>query len=89
MIGAIDGPTSIFVATKLAPRLLAPIAWAAVPHMSLVPIIQPPLMKLLTTRAERRIRMEYAPRPVSQRTRVLFPIIVTLVVGILGRMQHL
>jgi sodium ion-translocating decarboxylase beta subunit len=83
VIGAIDGPTSIFVATKLAPRLLAPIAVAAYSYMSLVPIIQPPLMRLLTTRAERKIRMEYAPRPVSRRTRILFPIIVTLVVGIL------
>ena len=83
VIGAIDGPTSIFVATKLAPRLLAPIAVAAYSYMSLVPIIQMPIMKLLTTRSERRIRMEYAPRPVSHRTRVLFPIVVTLVIGIL------
>ncbi len=83
IIGAIDGPTSIYVATKLAPGLLAPIAVAAYSYMSLVPIIQPPLMKLLTTRKERLIRMEYAPRPVSQRARVLFPIIVTLVVGLL------
>jgi oxaloacetate decarboxylase beta subunit len=83
VIGAIDGPTSIFVATKLAPNLLAPIAVAAYSYMSLVPIIQPPIMKLLTTRAERRIRMDYAPRPISRLTRVLFPIVVTLVVGIL------
>jgi len=83
VIGAIDGPTSIFVATKLAPRLLAPIAVAAYSYMSLVPIIQPPLMKLLTTPAERRIRMDYAPRPVSRRARILFPIMVTLVVGLL------
>ncbi len=83
VIGAIDGPTSIFVATKLAPEILAPIAVAAYSYMSLIPIIQPPLMRLLTTRAERRIRMEYAPRPVSQRARVIFPIVVTLVVGLL------
>jgi oxaloacetate decarboxylase beta subunit len=83
VIGAIDGPTSIFVATKLAPRLLAPIAVAAYSYMSLVPIIQPPLMKLLTTKAERRIRMDYSPRPVSQRARIVFPIVVTLVVGLL------
>jgi oxaloacetate decarboxylase beta subunit len=83
IIGAIDGPTSIFVATRLAPRLLAPIAVAAYSYMSLIPIIQPPLMKLLTTRAERRIRMEYAPRPVSRRARVLFPIVVTVAVGLL------
>jgi oxaloacetate decarboxylase beta subunit len=83
IIGAIDGPTSIFVATKLAPNLLAPIAVAAYSYMSLVPIIQPPIMKLMTTKAERRIRMEYTPRPVSQRARVLFPIVCTLVVGLL------
>jgi sodium ion-translocating decarboxylase beta subunit len=83
VIGAIDGPTSIFVASKLAPSLLAPIAVAAYSYMALVPIIQPPLMKLLTTRSERRIRMEYAPRPVSSRARVLFPILVTLLVCLL------
>src|SRR5512138_1502718 len=83
VIGAIDGPTSIFVATKLAPELLAPIAVAAYSYMSLIPIIQPPLMKLLTTKKERQIRMEYTPRPVSRRALVLFPIIVTLVVGLL------
>jgi sodium ion-translocating decarboxylase beta subunit len=82
IIGAIDGPTSIFVATKLAPNLLAPIAVAAYSYMSLVPIIQPPIMKLLTTKAERRIKMDYSPRPISQRTRIIFPIIVTLAVGL-------
>ena len=84
VIGAIDGPTSIFVATKLAPRLLAPIAVAAYSYMSLVPVIQPPLMRLLTTKAERRIRMDYAPRPISQRVRVLFPVVVTLAVGLVA-----
>jgi oxaloacetate decarboxylase beta subunit len=83
VIGAIDGPTSIFVATKLAPNLLAPIAVAAYSYMSLIPIIQPPLMRLLTTRAERRIQMVYAPRPVSRRALVSFPVIVTLAVGLL------
>lgn len=83
VIGAIDGPTSIFVATKLAPKLLAPIAVAAYSYMSLVPIIQPPLMKLLTTKKERLVRMEYAPRPISNLALVLFPIVVTLLVGIL------
>ncbi len=73
MIGAIDGPTSIFVATKLAPELLAPIAVAAYSYMSLIPIIQPPLMKLLTTKKERLIRMEYAPKPISQKTLALLP----------------
>ena len=83
VIGAIDGPTSIFVATKLAPELLAPIAVAAYSYMSLIPIIQPPLMKLLTTKRERQIRMEYTPKPISQRTLAFFPIILTLVVGLL------
>jgi oxaloacetate decarboxylase beta subunit len=83
VIGAIDGPTSIFVASQLAPRLLAPIAVAAYSYMSLIPIIQPPLMRLLTTPRERRIRMEYTPRPVSRRALVLFPILVTVLVGLL------
>lgn len=83
VIGAIDGPTSIFVATKLAPELLAPIAVAAYSYMSLIPIIQPPLMRLLTTRRERLVRMDYAPKPISQKTLVLFPVVLTLVVGLL------
>ena len=83
VIGAIDGPTSIYVATKLAPSLLAPIAVAAYSYMSLVPIIQPPIMRAMTTKAERRIRMDYSPRPVSRRALVLFPIVVTVVVGLL------
>jgi oxaloacetate decarboxylase beta subunit len=83
VIGAIDGPTSIFVASKLAPELLAPIAVAAYSYMSLIPIIQPPLMKLMTTKKERMIRMDYAPRPISQRTLVIFPIVLTVVVGLL------
>ena len=83
VIGAIDGPTSIFVATKLAPRLLAPIAVAAYSYMSLIPIIQPPLMKLLTTKAERRVRMAYAPRPVDRRVLVAFPVVITLIAGLL------
>jgi oxaloacetate decarboxylase beta subunit len=83
VIGAIDGPTSIFVATQLSPELLAPIAVAAYSYMSLIPIIQPPLMKLLTTRKERLIRMEYTPRPISTKTLTFFPIILTVVVGLL------
>jgi carboxybiotin decarboxylase len=83
VIGAIDGPTSIFVATKLAPELLAPIAVAAYSYMSLIPIIQPPLMRLLTTKKERLIQMEYAPKPISKKTLILFPVILTLVVGLL------
>lgn len=83
VIGAIDGPTSIFVATKLAPELLAPIAVAAYSYMSLIPIIQPPLMRLLTTKRERLVRMEYTPKPISKMTLTIFPIILTLVVGLL------
>jgi carboxybiotin decarboxylase len=83
-IGAIDGPTAIFVSTKLAPHLLAPIAVAAYSYMSLIPIIQPPVMKLLTTRKERLTRMEYAPRPVSKKARIVFPIAVTVVVSLIA-----
>jgi sodium ion-translocating decarboxylase beta subunit len=83
VIGAIDGPTSIYVASKLAPHLLAPIAVAAYSYMSLIPIIQPPIMKLLTTKEERKIRMEYTPRPVSRRALVIFPILITTVTGLL------
>jgi oxaloacetate decarboxylase beta subunit len=83
VIGAIDGPTAIFVSTKLAPELLAPIAVAAYSYMSLIPIIQIPIMRLLTTKEERLIRMEYAPKPVSRRTLVTFPIAITLVAGLL------
>lgn len=83
VIGAIDGPTSIYVSSLLAPQLLPAIAVTAYSYMSLVPIIQPPLMRLFTTRAERRIRMEYAPRPVPRAAVIAFPIIVTVAVGVL------
>jgi oxaloacetate decarboxylase beta subunit len=84
VIGAIDGPTSIFVTAKLAPQLIAPIAVAAYSYMSLIPVIQPPLMRLLTTKEERSVRMAYAPRPVSHRARVAFPLVVILVMGLLA-----
>ncbi|MFW6055047.1 MAG: sodium ion-translocating decarboxylase subunit beta [Thermodesulfobacteriota bacterium] len=74
IIGGADGPTSIFLASKLAPHLLGPIAVAAYSYMSLVPIIQPPIMRLLTTKKERGIDMPQA-QPVSQRAVILFPII--------------
>jgi sodium ion-translocating decarboxylase beta subunit len=83
IIGAIDGPTSIYVSGILAPHLLAPITVAAYSYMSLVPIIMPPIMRALTTEKERRIRMPYSQRTISRRTRILFPIIVTLLVGTL------
>jgi carboxybiotin decarboxylase len=83
IIGAIDGPTSIYVSSQLAPHLLGPITVCAYSYMSLVPIIQPPVMRLLTSRKERLIRMPYSQRTISRRTRILFPLVVTLVVGIL------
>jgi oxaloacetate decarboxylase beta subunit len=83
-LGAIDGPTAIYVSTKLAPHLLGPIAVTAYSYMSLVPIIQPPVMRLLTTEAERRVRMPYSQREISKTTRVLFPIIVTIIVSLLA-----
>ena len=82
MIGSADGPTSIFVAAALAPELLGPIAVAAYSYMSLVPIIQPPVMRLLTTKSERRIKMPYSSKPVSKTTRVLFPLVTTLIAGL-------
>ncbi len=83
IIGGADGPTSIFIAGKLGQTsLLGPIAVAAYSYMSLVPIIQPPIMKLLTTEKERKIKMEQL-REVSKLERILFPIIVTIVVCIL------
>jgi len=84
VIGAIDGPTAIFVASKLAPDMLGPIAVAAYSYMSLIPIIQPPIMRLMTTRKERLIRMDYAAKPVSPRAVILFPIIVTIVISLLA-----
>ena len=80
IIGGADGPTSIFLAGKLGQTgLMGPIAVAAYSYMALVPVIQPPVMKLLTTKEERKIKMENL-RPVSQLERILFPIIVTIVV---------
>ena len=79
IIGGADGPTAIFLATMLAPELLGPIAVAAYSYMALVPIIQPPIMRTLTTKAERAIKMEQL-RPVSQREKILFPIVVTVLV---------
>lgn len=84
VIGAIDGPTAIYVAGRLAPELLAPIAVAAYSYMSLVPIIQPPVMKLLTTRKERLIRMDYAPKPVSKKALIIFPLAVTVVISLMA-----
>ena len=84
IIGAIDGPTAIYVSSKLAPELLGPIAVCAYSYMSLVPIIQPPVMRLLTTDKERRVRMPYTIRPVSRAVRILFPIVVTVIVSLIA-----
>jgi oxaloacetate decarboxylase beta subunit len=83
-IGTMDGPTSIIVAKTLSPSLLAPIAVAAYSYMSLVPIIQPPIMKLLTTDAERKTHMPYSEMKVSKTVRVIFPIVVTIVVSLIA-----
>ena len=82
IIGGADGPTAIYTTSQLAPRLLGPIAVAAYSYMALVPVIQPPIMRALTTKAERRIRMKQL-RPVSKTEKILFPIIVTVFVSLM------
>ena len=82
IIGGADGPTAIYLTGKLADHLLGPIAVAAYSYMALVPVIQPPIMKLLTTEHERQIKMEQL-RVVSQREKILFPIAVTIVIALL------
>lgn len=84
VIGAADGPTSIFVAQVLGSRYTAAIMVAAYSYMALVPIIQPPIIRLFTTTAERKIRMAYRGRPVARRTKIMFPIIVTVIVGLVA-----
>ncbi|MDP2807247.1 MAG: sodium ion-translocating decarboxylase subunit beta, partial [bacterium] len=84
IIGAADGPTSIYVATKFAPRLLAPISVAAYTYMSLVPIIQPPVIRALTTLEERKIRMPYHEAGISKPVKILFPILITIIAGIVA-----
>jgi oxaloacetate decarboxylase beta subunit len=80
IIGGADGPTAIFIAMKKAPEILGAIAVSAYSYMSLVPIILPPVIRALTTKKERTTRMEMV-RPVSKTTKIIFPIVVTLVVG--------
>ena len=85
IIGAADGPTTIYVASRFAVELLGPLSVAAYCYMSLVPVIQPPVIKALTTESERKIRMGYEnAEPVSQTTKFLFPIMVTLIAGIVA-----
>ena len=82
IIGGADGPTSIYLTMKLAPQILGAVAVAAYSYMSLVPLIQPPVIKLLTTKKDRAIRMD-ALRPVSKRERILFPIVCTVAAGLI------
>ncbi len=84
IIGAADGPTSIFVANMLNSNYTAAIMVAAYSYMALVPIVQPPIIKLCTTKAERKIRMNYTGKKVSKRTKILFPIIITAIVGMVA-----
>jgi oxaloacetate decarboxylase beta subunit len=84
IIGAADGPTSIFVANYFHSNYSAAITVAAYSYMALVPIVQPPVIKLITTKKERMIRMDYEQRDISKATRILFPIIVTVIAGLVA-----
>jgi oxaloacetate decarboxylase beta subunit len=84
VIGACDGPTAIYVTSKFAPHLLGAVSVAAYSYMALVPVIQPPIMRALTTDAERRTAMKYAGKPVSPTTRILFPLVITIVGGLIA-----
>lgn len=84
IIGAADGPTSIYVASRFAPDLLGPISVAAYSYMALVPIIQPPVIKLLTSKEERRIRMKSHSNDVSKTVKILFPILITVIAGLIA-----
>ena len=83
-IGAADGPMAIVVSARLAPQLLGPISVAAYSYMALVPLIQPPVIRLMTTKAERTMRMPYRGAEISRRTRILFPIIVTIIASLVA-----
>jgi len=82
IIGGADGPTSIYLTSKLAPELLGPIAVAAYSYMALVPVIQPPIMRLLTTKKERAIKMQQL-RTVSKTEKIIFPLVITVVISLL------
>jgi oxaloacetate decarboxylase beta subunit len=84
IIGAADGPTSIFVANFFQTKYVGAIVVAAYSYMALVPIIQPPVIRLITTRKERRIRMPYNPRQISRGTKILFPIVITVLAGVVA-----
>ncbi|MBW1778147.1 MAG: sodium ion-translocating decarboxylase subunit beta [Deltaproteobacteria bacterium] len=84
IIGACDGPTAIYVTSKYAPHLLGAVSVAAYSYMSLVPIIQPPIMRALTTQKERTVRMDVETKPASKTARIIFPIVVTVVGGLIA-----
>ena len=84
IIGAADGPTSIFVANYFGTKYIGAIIVAAYSYMALVPIVQPPIIKLLTTKKERRIRMEYTSKDVSRTAKIIFPIFVTILTGLIA-----
>jgi carboxybiotin decarboxylase len=84
VIGACDGPSSIYVASRIAPHLLGPITVAAYSYMSLVPVFQPPIMKLLTTKKERMMTMGTVKKTVSKTTRLLFPLVTTVIGGLIA-----
>jgi oxaloacetate decarboxylase beta subunit len=86
VIGACDGPTVIYVASQYAPHLLGPVSVAAYSYMSLVPLLQPPIMRALTTEKERQIIMKTTKKTVSRTTRILFPIVITVVGGLIAPM---
>ncbi len=86
VIGACDGPTSIYVSSKFAPHLLGAVSVAAYSYMALVPLLQPPIMKALTTDKERKVRMEYPAQSVSKNLKIMFPIMVTIVTCLIAPM---
>jgi len=84
IIGGADGPTAIFVAVELAPELLGPIAISAYSYMAMVPLIQPPIMRLLTTKQERSVVMLYEPKPVPKIVRLLFPFVILIIAALVA-----
>jgi oxaloacetate decarboxylase beta subunit len=86
IIGACDGPTSIYVTSKYAPHLLGAVSVAAYGYMSLVPLIQPPIMRILTTDRERKVRMEYPKKSASPALKIIFPVVVTIVTCLIAPM---
>jgi len=84
IIGACDGPTAIYVTSKYAPHLLGSVSVAAYSYMSLVPIIQPPIMRILTTKKERELVMNPESKPVSKSARIMFPLVITIIGGIIA-----